>query len=86
MLSILTQPRTARYVRLFSSTANRLLASHVLPTAIDTSSVEFKQRAEDMKVLEDQLQALLLENQSHPSGERARERVHKAGKLLVRER
>lgn len=80
-----TQPRRALSGR-HIITARRALSTHVLPTAIDTNSIEFKERANDMKVLEDQLKALLLENQCHPAGQRARERVVKAGKLLVRER
>ncbi|SCZ93627.1 BZ3500_MvSof-1268-A1-R1_Chr6-3g08781 [Microbotryum saponariae] len=57
----------------------------VLSTAIDTSDPEFKERAEAMQVVEQEMQTLLrtIEN---GGGEKAKQKVKAAGKLLVRER
>ncbi|SGY16646.1 BQ5605_C012g06938 [Microbotryum silenes-dioicae] len=57
----------------------------VLSTAIDTSDPEFKERAEAMLVVEQEMQTLLrtIEN---GGGEKAKQKVKAAGKLLVRER
>lgn len=69
-----------------TSVARRGLHSYpVLPTAVDTSSPEFKERADAMKVLEDELTTLLSKIELG-GGEKARARAKKAGKLLVRER
>ncbi|ORY72420.1 carboxyl transferase [Leucosporidium creatinivorum] len=57
----------------------------VLPTAIDATSPEFKERADAMKVLEDELRTLLT-NIELGGGEKARARAKESGKLLVRER
>lgn len=64
----------------------RLHAYPVLPTAIDTTSPEFKERAQAMKELEDDLVSKLQKIELG-GGEKARRKVkEKEGKLLVRER
>lgn len=69
-----------------TTVARRALHSYpVLPTAVDSSSPEFKERAEAMKVLEDELTTLLSKIELG-GGDKARARAKKAGKLLVRER
>jgi hypothetical protein len=63
------------------------ILSTVLPTSIDTTSVEFQERAAAMNVLEEDLKRLLRVVEEG-GGAKAREKVRKAGngKLLVRER
>lgn len=58
----------------------------VLPTAIDTTSSEFQERAQAMKELESDLLAKLQKIELG-GGEKARRKVKEnAGKLLARER
>ena len=76
----------ARQLPTTTACARRGLHSYpVLPTAVDVSSPEFKERADAMKVLEDELTTLLSKIELG-GGEKARARAKKAGKLLVRER
>lgn len=89
MLSRLAGSHVKSNLRLFSTPAapphSPAVLSTVLPTAVDTSSPEFIERAAAMAVLEKDLAALRKVVEAG-GGEQAQAKARKAGKLLVRER